>query len=97
MAYKYAARGVRGQSVSCPQHSRYIQHHEAPGECGGLGVTSGLIFNISVLFAVRHPGPVLRVRVSPAHAHRGRPRPVPRPRAPGPRESPPRQAALPQG
>ena len=97
MAYKYAARGVRGQSVSCPQHSRYIQHHEAPGECGGLGVTSGLIFNISVLFSVRHPGPVLRVRVSPAHAHRGRPRPVPRPRAPGPRESPPRQAALPQG
>ena len=47
--------------------------------------------------SVRHPGALLRVRVSPAHALGGRPRPLARPGAPGPGEPPPRQAPLPQG
>ena len=82
VAYKYAARGVRGQSVSCPQHSRYIQHHEAPGECRGLEVTSGLIVNISVFSPSSWPCPACS-RVSCSRPPRPPP-PRPPPRRPRP-------------
>ena len=50
--------GRRGQSVSCPQNSRYIQHHEAPGECSGIALSSShsslfqsVILALSCVFA----------------------------------------------
>ena len=56
--YKCLAPGGGGQSVSCPQNSRYIQQHEAPGECSGIALSSAhsslfqsVILALSCVFA----------------------------------------------